>query len=142
MQLYKIGYLVKSTRSNNTYVEITKDDENLFLQSILSITHYIGELSLSQDEDVKQFVKWYRTTDKRFPYSKKLDKRNTPETMLCGIINNMLFGNQKNLSLEQLPYYEEIINNCVIVIKEIQKDKKIDLQVNPCLNMIKFGISF
>lgn len=142
MQVHKIGYNVKQTKSNNTYINITKNDENMFLQTILSVTNYIHELSISQDKDIQQFIKWYRTSDKRFPYNKRLEHRNTPETMLAGLLNNMLFGNQVNLSLEQLPYYEEIINNCVMLIKEIETEKKIVLQTNSQFSMIKFGIDF
>lgn len=60
--------------------------------------------------------------------------------MLAGVINNMMFGKQDDLSLEQLPYYEEIINSCADVIEELRLVKKIDLQHDPAMTKIIFGL--
>jgi len=140
MNKYKIGYTVKNTKSNNTYIQMNQNDEGIFLKTILSVNSYMQELCLSNDIHIKELGKWYRSPDKRYPYNSRLARRNTPETMLAGLINNMLFGNQKNLSLEQLPFYEDIINTCVEVIEELRTVKKIDLQSRPFMTKIVFGL--
>lgn len=117
-------------------------DESIFLQTVLSVNSYMQELCLSTDIDIKLVCNWWRGTDKRFPYNKYLSKRNTPETMIAGLINNMIFGKQDNLSLEQLPFYEEIINKSVEIIEEIESSKKIKLQVSPAMTGIVFGLGF
>lgn len=142
MNKYKINYSIKNTKSNNTYIEISSRDEQIFLQTILSVNAYLQELCLSTDPDIKHINTWYRRPDTRFPYNKRLNRRNTPETMLAGLINNMIFGNQDNLSMEQLPYYEEIINTAVEIIEELQCVKNINLQKMPCMTGIQFGLGF
>lgn len=142
MNKYKIEYNIKNTNSNNTYIEMNRRDENIFMQTILSINSYMQELCLSTDPDVRLVNEWWRSGDKRFPYNKRLGKRNTPETMIAGLINNMVFGKQDNLSLEQLPFYEEIINKSVEIIQEIELAKKIRLQVAPAMTGIVFGLGF
>ena len=137
---HKISYDIKTTRSNNTYIQISQKDHDTFMINLLSINSYMQELCLSNDIDIKELGKWYRSPDKKYPYNKRLERRNTPETMLAGLINNMLFGNQKNLSLEQLPFYEDIINTCVEVIEELRTVKKIDLQSRPFMTKIVFGL--
>lgn len=140
MNKYKIEYQIKDTKSNNTYVEISKQDESILLKTILSINSYMQELCLSTDIDINLARDWWRSGDKRFPYNKRLGKRNTPETMIAGLLNNILFGNQDNLSLEQLPYYEEIINSAITVIEEIEYAKKIKLQAKPLMTPLFFAI--
>jgi len=140
MSIHKINYDVKSTRSNNTYIQISGTDHNLFMMNILSINSYMQELCLTNDPIIKPFINWWRSPDKKYPYNKRLGKRNTPETMIAGLINNILFGNQEDLSLEQLPFYEEIVNNCVEIIEEYSVTTGIKLQTKPLMTKIQFGI--
>ena len=140
MNKYKIDYDIKDTRSNNTYIHINKRDSDIFLTTILSLNSYMQELCLSNDPDIRLVESWWRSPDKQYPYNKKLGKRNTPETMIAGLINNMIFGKQDNLSLEQLPFYEEIINKSVEIIEELEYAKKIKLQSQSTMTGIVFGL--
>ena len=140
MTTHKIGYSIKDTRSNNTYIEINSTDEQIFQQTLISVNSYMQELCLSTDPQIVLAMNWYRNPDNRFPYNKRLSRKNTPESMLAGYINNVFFGNQKNLSLEQLPYYEEILNTAIDIIEEFRTSKKIDLQAKPHLTKIVFGL--
>ena len=137
---HKISYDVKTTRSNNTYIQISQKDHDIFMINLLSINSYMQELCLSTDPIIKPFTNWYRSADKRFPYNKRLGKRNTPETMIAGLINNILFGDQYDLSLEQLPFYEEIINKSVEIIEEYGISSGIKLQSKPLMTKIQFGV--
>lgn len=140
MNKYKIDYQIKNTKSNNTYIEISTKDEAVLLKCVLSLNSYMQELCLSNDPDVKLVREWYRSPDKSYPFNKRLGKRNTPETMIAGLINNMIFGHQENLSLEQLPFYEDIINKSTEIIEELELAKKFTLQTNNKLTGIVFGI--
>lgn len=142
MNKHKISYQIKNTKSNNTYIDISVHDEAIFLKTVLSINSYMQELCLSNEADICLAREWWRSGDKRFPYNKRLGKRNTPESMIAGLINNMIFGHQENLSLEQLPFYEEIINSCVTVIEELELAKKLQLQTKPKMTGIVFGLGF
>lgn len=140
MQTYKINYTIKNTKSNNTYIELNRRDHDIFIQTIMSLNSYLQELCLSSDMDIRQIASWYRSTDKKYPYNKRLEKRNSPESMLSGLINNMIFGKQVNLSLDQLKYYEEIINTGIDLIQSIEKVKNIQLQTCPAMTKIVFGL--
>lgn len=140
MHKHKIGYTHKSTRSNNTYVDINKTDNDIFYRNILAINSYMQELALTNDPDIKDFIKWYRGTNKKYPYNKRLGRYNTPESMMAGLVNNVLYGNQRDLSLEQLPFYEEITNACAEVIEELKHAKKLDLQSDYEIIGIQFGL--
>lgn len=142
MNKLKIGYNHKTTRSNNTYIDIDKTDNDLFYKNVLAINAYMQELALSNDPDIKDFIKWWRGPDKKYPYNKRLGRHNTPETMMAGLINNVLYGNQRDLSVEQLPFYEEITNVCAEVIEELKLIKKIDLQPDYDIIGVQFGLSF
>lgn len=142
MNKQKIGYFEKQTNSRNTYIDISKRDEDMFYKNLLAINSYMSELALSKDEDVNIFIKWYRSPDKRYPYNTRLGRRNTPETMIAGLINNVFFGNQRDISTQQLPYLEEIVNTCAEVINELKIIKKLELQSNTEIHGIQFGLAF
>lgn len=142
MNKHKINYHIKNTKSNNTYINMDRRDYNIFIQTVLSMNSYLQELCLTTDPDLKQINSWWRSPDKRFPYNKRLNRRNTPESMIAGLINNMIFGKQDDLSLEQLPYYEEIINTGIEIIEQVRMAKKIELQQAPAMTGIIFGLGF
>jgi len=141
MNKHKIGYTHKSTKSNNTYVNLGKQDQDIFMKNVQAINNYMQELSLTNDPDIKDFIKWWRGSDKKYPYNKRLGKYNTPESMMAGLINNMIYGNQRDLSLEQLPFYEEITNICAEVITELELVKKLDLQSDYDILGVQFGLN-
>jgi hypothetical protein len=62
--------------------------------------------------------------------------------MMAGLINNVLYGNQRDLSVEQLPFYEEITNICAEVIEELITVKKLDLQPDYDIIGVQFGLEF
>ena len=139
---HKIGYNQKITKSNNTYVSINNHDQDVFMKNILAINSYMQELSLTNDPDVQKFMKWWVGIDKKYPYSKKLGRYNSPQSMMAGLVNNIMYGNQRDLSLEQLPFYEDIINIAVEVIEELENVKQYHLQPNHKLTQIQFGLGF
>lgn len=140
MHPYKIEYTIKNTKSKNTYIQLNQRDENILLQTILSLNSYMQELCLSNDIDIVTVSDWWRKPNKKYPYNKRLNLRNTPETMIAGLINNMVFGKQENISLEQIQYLEEIINKSVSVIKQMEVCKNIQLQTNPAMTTLVFGL--
>jgi len=142
MNKHKIGYTQKTTQSNNTYVSLNKQDQDIFIKNIQAINSYMQELSLLNDPDVKAFIKWWCGSDKKYPYNKRLGKYNSPESMMAGLLNNMMFGNQRDLSTVQMPFYEEITNICAEVIAELELVKKLDLQSDYDILGVQFGIDF
>ncbi len=128
--MQKILYNIKSTNASTDYLSLDKTDMDIVQITIMGITSYFNELSLSRDKDVKDFVKWYLTSDSRYHYNKKLRRQNSPQSYLAGTINNLHFGHQKDFSLTQLQTIQDIVNNCINIIEALSEIKGIDLQSN------------
>jgi hypothetical protein len=98
--------------------------------TVLGLLTYMTELSIAKDKDVRDFTKWFTTSDKRYPYNKKMSKSNSPQSFLAGTLNNIQFGNQKDFSLLQLQTIQTIVNTCIDIIEAIEDDKDVSLQQN------------
>ncbi len=134
--MHKINYTTKSTQANTIYVQLEDEDKQVLIQSLLSILTWMNELSISTDKDVKDFTKWFITTNKKYPYNSKLKKNNSPQSIIAGMLNNLVFGNQRDFSLTQLDLVQEISNTAIDIIELIKEEKKISLQDNPAFKKI------
>ena len=127
-EMHTIYYNVKNTTAKTTYLTIDKPDMDVLQSSILGLLTYLTEMSISRDKQVKDFIHWFITPDKRYHYNKKTKQYNSPQSYLAGLVNNMMFGTQNNLSLIQLQTIQDIINFCVDVVDAVYVDKGINLQ--------------
>lgn len=128
--MHKIYYHIKSTSANTDYLSLDPSDMGVIQVSVLGLLTYMTELSISKDKDVRDFTKWFTTSDKRYHYNTKLKRHNSPQSYLAGTINNLQFGNQKDFSLTQLQTIMDIINLSVDIIDAITEAKDINLQQN------------
>lgn len=132
----KIFYDTKTTSANTTYVELSTLDQNEIEGIILTIISYMNELCLSKDKEIRDFTNWYKRSNKRYHYNKKLSRYNSPQSYLGGIINNLHYGNQYNFSLTQLETLQDIINLMVDIIHQVEKVHNLQLQVNQKIEKI------
>lgn len=128
--MHKINYNIKSTTANTDYLYLENEDMATVQVTVLGLLTYMTELSISKDKDIRDFTKWFTTSDKRYHYNNRLKKHNSPQSYLAGTINNLQFGNQKDFSLAQLQTIQDIVNTCVDVIEAIDEAKNINLQSN------------
>lgn len=135
--MIKIYYDVKNTSATTNYMTISKQDMDYLISTTISIQSYMGELSLCPNQDVKDLVKWYKTPNKTLPYHNKWKRYNSPQTFISGTLNNIMFGNQQDLSEIQGQHLQNIINTFSDLV-EVLKDMKIDLQKNSKLEPILF----
>jgi len=91
----------------------------------------MSELSLSNDKDIRDFANWFKKPKKQFLYNSKLKRSNSPQSLLAGVINNIVFGDQRDFSLVQLEAIESIINTSIDIIEELERVKQIKLQSQP-----------
>lgn len=133
----QITYDIKNNKANTMYVYLSDTDHEYLLNTIMAIMSYMDELSISQDRDVKELVKWFERSSKIYPRNLRLNIKNSPRTMLAGTINNIKFGKQRDFSTTQLDYLEQIINKCVDAIEYCIQDKGIKLQDNWHLEKIE-----
>ena len=129
-EMNKINYSIKSTSASTDYLSLEQDDMATVQITIVGLLTYLTELSISKDKDIRDFTKWFTTSDKRYHYNSKLKRHNSPQSFLAGTINNLQFGNQKDFSLLQLQTIQDIINLSVDIIDAINDSKGISLQQN------------
>ena len=110
-----IKYVPKVTNNTKTqYVTIDKDDM-LWLQSeLIRWLSVMGELDGNRNIDLKQVMRywWYKRTNS---YPKSKNGQNSPLTMVAGLVNNLMFGTQKDLSVTTLQAIEDISNQMVLL---------------------------
>jgi len=129
--MHKINYNTKNTSATTVYVQIEEEDKQVLIQSLLSILTWMNELSISPDKDVKDFTKWFTTSNKKYLYNSKLKKNNSPQSIIAGMLNNLVFGNQRDFSLTQIDLVQDISNTAYDIIEIIKEEKTINLQDNP-----------
>lgn len=128
--MHKINYNIKHTTANTDYLSLDKNDMDIIQVSILGLLTYMTELSISKDREIRDFIKWFITPDRRYLYNKKLSRNNSPQSFLAGTLNNLQFGNQKDFSLIQLQTIQNIVNTCVDIIDALHETKGVELQHN------------
>jgi hypothetical protein len=100
MTLRTIKYIPKITSARTEYREIDANDMMDIQQQLIRWLAYMSELDMSHDEDLRavreQF--WHRRT-KMLPQGR--EGQNTPASFIGGIVNNMMFGQQRDLTDRQ-----------------------------------------
>ena len=134
--MHKILYNVKKTRVNTDYLEIEEKDMNVLQYDILGILMYMNELAISKNKDVRDFHKWFNTTNKKYHYNNKLKRHNSPQSLLSGCMNNIQFGYQYNFTLLQLEVLQDVINTSIDIITAIEEELNVKLQDRPLFNKI------
>ena len=129
--MYTINYDTKLTNASTTYVTLTDQDQQTLFESIMSLNNFIQEVTISGDKDIKSFIKWYVSSSKKYPYNSKLSKYNSPQTIIAGTLNNLMWGTQRDFSLLQLELIQDINNILVDIVEVIIDEKRITLQSKP-----------
>ena len=129
--MYKINYDTKLTNATTTYVTLTDHDQQTLFESIMSLNNFIQEVTISGDKDIRSFIKWYVSSSKKYPYNSRLSKYNSPQTIIAGTLNNLMWGTQRDFSLLQLELIQDINNILVDIVEVIIEEKQINLQTKP-----------
>ena len=129
--MYTINYDTKLTNATTTYVTLTDKDQQVLFESIMSLNNFIQEVTISNDKDIKSFIKWFVSSSKKYPYNSKLSKYNSPQTIIAGTLNNLMWGTQRDFSLIQLELIQDINNILVDIVEVIIEEKQITLQSKP-----------
>lgn len=124
----KILYNVKKTRVNTDYLEIEQEDMAVLQFNILGILMYMNELAISKNKDVRDFHKWFNTSNKKYHYNNKLKRHNSPQSLLAGCMNNIQFGYQYNFTLLQLEVLQDVINTSIDILLAIEEVLEVKLQ--------------
>ena len=106
-----IRYTPKQTAAKTQYREIAKDDMDWLQMELVKYLSLMAERDLRSDTDNKWILDqfWHKRTDKLHK-GKTGDsyRQNTPCSLIGGLINNLLFGNQRDLTDKQMDDIEYV----------------------------------
>jgi hypothetical protein len=135
--MQKIYFDIKNTSANTIYMSIPKDDMDTIISICIGITSYMAELSLCPKADTKDLLKYYKSPNKTLPYHKQWKRHNSPQTFISGLVNNIMFGSQFDISETQGQHLQNIINmmsEIITVLEEVD----IKLQKHNLIQSIMF----
>ena len=135
--MQKIYFDVKNTSANSIYMSIPKDDMDILMTICISIQAYMGELSTCPNKDIRDLLKWYKSPNKTLPYHKQWKRYNSPQTFISGLVNNIMFGTQFDISETQGQHLQNIINTYTEIV-EVLREVDISLQKSNMAQSIMF----
>ena len=134
----QILFDLKTTNANTTYYYISDQDMDWLLGKLIQIQAYMGELSLTKDKAIKDLVKWYTTPKKSLPRSYKWNKQNSPNSFISGVLNNIMFGDTRDISDTTASNLEDIISVFAQIVDVVNDTKTKDLQTQIDNNTVLF----
>lgn len=107
MKEITITYTEKSTLANTDYRRLEPDDL-IFVQSeLVRWSSRMNELDVTKDEDFAWARdNWWHKRTKELPYGK--GGPNTPASFIGGVLNNTMFGTQRDLTAKQMQAIQSI----------------------------------
>lgn len=100
-----IRYLPKQTAAHTEYREVHPDDMQWLQQEFIKYLSLMSERDLNPSEDNQWIMDkfWHKRTDKLHK-GKVNDKyrQNTPCSFIGGLVNNLVFGTQRDLTSKQM----------------------------------------
>lgn len=105
-----IKYFPKSTSARTTYLELDDDDLAWLKSELIRWLSVMTESATTHNEVWKEILAlyWNKRTQS-LPKSK--DGANSPATFVAGLINNLVFGSQRDISERQMEGIRDISNN-------------------------------
>jgi hypothetical protein len=103
-----IQYIPKVTSAKTQYREISNEDMSWLQMQLMRYLSTIGELSIAREEDQKNIYKELTRRHTSLPKGKT--GYNTVQSLIAGMVNNLTFGEQRDLSDKQMDALEIISN--------------------------------
>jgi hypothetical protein len=125
----QILYDVKTTSANTTYYNISKEDMDWILGKLIQMQAYMGELSLTKNKGLKDLVRWYTAPKKSLPRAQNWQKYNSPQSFISGVLNNIMFGEARDISDITASNLENIISVFAQIVDAVKETETKDLQI-------------
>lgn len=113
-----IKYFPKTTNARTTYIELNEDDLDWLKTELIRWTAIMTESAVSHDEEWRAVLAlyWNKKTQS-LPKSKQ--GPNSPATFIAGLINNLVFGSQRDFSERQIEGIRDVSNNLAQIRDDI-----------------------
>lgn len=104
-----VQYLPKNTTANTEYRDVCDSDHSWLLNQLMQYLVMMATLTTSKSEDNKIVITEY-WRKKRSNLPRGREGQNSPESMVAGIIENMLYATaaQKDFTAKQCTAIEDI----------------------------------
>lgn len=117
-----IKYLPKVTNAKTTYCEIDKTDMAWIQTQLIRYLSVMGEMSVSRDKDVGSVLSvWWTKRSPSLP--KGSTGQNSPLSFVSGLLNNLLFGTQRDISDIQM---NALVNISAVMVQFFDAIEAID----------------
>ena len=108
---HTIYYYPKQTAAKTEYREINENEMAWLKTELIRYLSIMAERDLRSDTDNKWILDqfWHKRTDKihKGKYNEKY-RQNTPCSLIGGLVNNLIFGSQRDLTDKQMEDIEYI----------------------------------
>lgn len=112
-----IKYIPKATTAKTEYIEISPEDLIYLKADLIKWMARICELDLTRNEDLVAIRdQYFHKRRKSLP--KGREGENTPSSFIGGLINNIVYGEQRDLTMKQV----EAIENISSVVSQVWDD--------------------
>lgn len=139
MTIKVIKYLPKITNAKTQYVDIDQQDMLWLQTELIRWLSLMGEIDGHRNEDLRQIMKaWWYKRSKTLP--KGYHGQNSPLTFISGLVNNLMFGTQHNLSTTVLDGIENVSAQINLLEDAIKDLNTINTTTNG--QVIKFMVAF
>ena len=102
-----IKYIPKNTLANTEYRSVNEVDMAFIHEQILRYLSRMGELDMEHEGDLYDLNRdWWHKRRKTLPKGRQ--GANTPCSYIAGMANNLIWGDQRDLSNKQMDALEEI----------------------------------
>jgi len=123
MNTRKIYYVPKNTGANTNYRELQEEDMAWLQSELIRWLAEVSETAMKRDEDSKYIVdQWWMKRSTLLPRNRT--GQNTPYTFVGGMVKNLVFGTQRDLTDKQMEAIEVVSR----VMAQIYEDQCTSVQ--------------
>ena len=105
-----IKYFPKTTTARTTYLELNEEDLAWLKLELMRWLSIMTESATSHDDMWREVLALYWNKKTQSLPKSKLGP-NSPATFVAGLINNLIFGDQRDISERQMEAIRDISNN-------------------------------
>lgn len=117
-----IKYLPKITMAKTVYCEIDKTELAWIQTQLIRYLSVMGEMSINRDDNVRSVLSvWWTKRSPSLP--KGSTGQNSPLSFVSGLLNNLLFGTQRDLTEVQM---SALVNISAVMVQFLDAIEAID----------------
>lgn len=121
-----IHYTIRDTSATTEYLDIEESSLNELLVEMMKLQSHMTERSISTHADNKMLLQWWNRSNKDLPYCGFYQRTNSPASFVAGLLNNLMFGNQKDLSMVQAEHLQAIFDTASDALAIVPRPFKLE----------------